>query len=66
MMDIQPLNDIYATMTHLLIYSLHRVEGWVEFIKLCDVVVSYIFWDCCVVKELQVGLVHQKPFNLQK
>lgn len=43
-----------------------RAEGWVIFIKLWDVVVSYIFWDGCVVKELQVCLVHWEHSNLKR
>lgn len=57
---------ISPTYMFLSMYLLHKAESWVEFKKLGDVVVDYIFWDCCVVKELQVGLVHHEQLNLQK
>lgn len=53
--------DIFEQLSGFL---LNRVEGWVECKKLWDVVVGYISWDCCIVKEFQVGFVHQEHFTL--
>jgi len=54
------------TITYVGEYSLQRAQGYVEFKKLRDVVVCDIFWDVCVVKELQVGFVHEEQFSLWK